>query len=103
LRAVEAYHWPGNVRELRNVLERALLLSDAPVLRREDLHFDVPEAAPAQAPGAAPGITLRDAERGHIARVLDAHGWKVDLAAQALGISRSTLYEKIRAYRLQRS
>ncbi len=102
-RALEAYHWPGNVRELRNVLERALLLSDAPVLRRADLHFDAPAEAPSPPVDAAQSLTLREAERAHIARALERAGGKVEAAAHALGISRSALYEKIKALHLRRS
>src|SRR5205814_6366475 len=40
VRALQAYSWPGNIRELRNVLERAVLLSDSNVIRRQELHLD---------------------------------------------------------------
>jgi transcriptional regulator with GAF, ATPase, and Fis domain len=48
--ALQAYSWPGNIRELRNVLERAVLLSDRNMLRCRDLRFDAPPSAARYAP-----------------------------------------------------
>jgi len=92
--AMLAYRWPGNVRELRNVLERALLLreGDGPV---EPAHLSALEARPA---AVAEG-TLADLERDHILRVLDASGGNQTKAAKKLGISRNTLWEKLKQYR----
>jgi DNA-binding NtrC family response regulator len=96
LAVLMAHSWPGNIRELRNVLERAVLLSDGGTLAPADL--DVRSEAP-----SAPATTQRalgDAEREIIRSALAAEGGHVQRAARRLGIPRSTLYEKIRRYRL---
>lgn len=93
------YSWPGNVRELRNVLERALLLSERDVVQADDLRFEGPApAAPEQGAGPGAPLTLEELERQHIARVLQGLGGRVAEASQRLGIPRSTLYQKIKKY-----
>jgi DNA-binding NtrC family response regulator len=101
MRTLEGYSWPGNVRELRNVLERALLLSRGDRLEPEHLRFAFPEA-PRERPTPAGIVPLEDVEREHIAHVLRELGGRVDAAARALGISRSTLYQKVKRFELDR-
>ena len=96
--ALSAYAWPGNIRELRNVLERAVLLSGASVVRRRDLRFDAAE--PASAPYDL-DRTLIEVERQHIERVLRADGGRVESAAKRLGIPRSSLYQKIKRFGIE--
>jgi DNA-binding NtrC family response regulator len=96
--ALLAYSWPGNVRELRNVLERAVLLRRQPVLEAADLELG--ESRAANASTASSGLSLRDAERRHIVRVLQMSNGDVPRAAQTLGLSRSALYQKLRKHRL---
>ena len=96
--ALCAYAWPGNVRELRNVLERAALLSSGMRLDRSALHFDMVDSA---APTTE--LSLEAMERQHIANVLRDSGDKVTLAAERLGIPRSTLYEKLKRHGLTSS
>jgi transcriptional regulator with PAS, ATPase and Fis domain len=93
--ALQVHAWPGNVRELRNVLERAILLSDKAVLGARDLRFDGPLAAPGLSSDG--GLTLREVERRHIERVLRDEGGHVGRAARRLGIARSSLYERMKA------
>ena len=96
LRALQEHCWPGNVRQLRNELERALLLSGrCPVLKLEDLRFD---RGHQQAASAGTGLTLKELEKQHIARVLQEEGGHVARAAERLGVPRSTLYEKIKLH-----
>ena len=113
--ALLRYPWPGNIRELRNVIERAVLLSDDHVLRSNQLHFhDVCESEPAsnappepptsaqlQKAEESPGetLTLVALERAHIERVLRECGGRVEGAAKLLGIPRSSLHQKIQALR----
>ena len=103
--ALRRYPWPGNVRELRNVLERAVLLSSGNVLGPADLHFDAPPPAlPATDAAGAAGdgaVTLAELERRHIERTLREVGGRVADAATRLGIPRSTLYQKLKALRIE--
>ena len=102
--ALQRYAWPGNVRELRNVLERAVLLGRSGVIDRADLAFERGGASTAAGDGAAPGawddLTLEQVEARHIARVLALESGHVERTAQRLGISRSSLYAKIKLYGL---
>jgi DNA-binding NtrC family response regulator len=94
--ALLRYTWPGNVRELRNILERAVLLSDRNTLEVDDLGIEA-----ASRPGQAPlelSLTLAEVERRHIEAVLaDARG-RVEEAARRLGIHRSSLYNKLKRF-----
>ncbi len=106
--------WPGNVRELKNVVERAAILAaeeitiaDLPEDPHVDPFADDTPSSPALDPapgGARP--TLREvrerAERDHIAAVLAEHEWNVSRAAAALGVERTNLHKKIRAYAIKR-
>lgn len=94
---LQRHSWPGNIRELRNVLERAILLSDQPLLRRKDLRFvEGTEAAAA----TDSELSLEELERQHIQRILQQVQGQVTVAAHKLGIPRSTLYQKIKKYQL---
>jgi DNA-binding NtrC family response regulator len=96
-RAIEAHNWPGNLRELHNKLERAALLGDHRELSAEDL-FEALEATLAT-PGH--GLeTLQEAERRQIERVLRSEDRNVTRSAVVLGISRATLYQKIKKHRI---
>jgi len=99
------YDYPGNVRELLNAVERATVLAEG----SEISHLDLPPTfreAPIQLlhEGAAfpysEGMTLAQLEKEHIARVLVHHAGNTTRAAKSLGISRSTLWRKMREYRL---
>jgi DNA-binding NtrC family response regulator len=100
MRRLQSYSWPGNIRELRNVLERAVLLSGSRVISEKNLHFDEsewPEMKPDQT-----GRTLEEMERDYIRQVLQAEEGRVEAAAKRLGIPRSTLYAKLKQYKLER-
>jgi DNA-binding NtrC family response regulator len=96
-RIFSRYPWPGNIREIRNVLERALLFGDGPVLASRDLHFDGGTEAGTDGDRDL-ALTLREVEIRHIRRVLEAENGKVEGAARRLEIPKSSLYEKIRRY-----
>jgi DNA-binding NtrC family response regulator len=98
MRYLQAYPWPGNVRELRNILERAVLLGDRKVLTARDLHFDVRADSDGLDDGSI--TTLEEVEKKYIARTLKILGGQVPEAAKQLGIPRSSLYNKIKNYRI---
>lgn len=97
-RALAAHSWPGNVRELKNTIERALLVSRGLVLEAAHLRLATAPAPPTPPLGT---LSLADVEREAIERALRDCRWQVADAARALGISRTTLYERIRQYGLK--
>jgi DNA-binding NtrC family response regulator len=101
VKALQAYSWPGNVRELRNVIERAVLLSDHKTIGLNDLHFDGHTSV--GAPFLDSRLTLLELERQHIERVLQEEQGRVEKAAKRLGIPRSSLYQKIKKHQIQMS
>jgi DNA-binding NtrC family response regulator len=89
------YYWPGNVRELRHRVERAVALSQASRIGAEALFpSDAPE--PVEAPCKTLAEVRERAERHHIRAVLAAAGGRIEDAAKLLGVSRSTLFDKMR-------
>jgi DNA-binding NtrC family response regulator len=100
--ALTAYDWPGNARELRNVVERATMLAESQVIGPVDL--DLPPAPPSSPPSYPTRqlASLGESEREHIEHVLVAMGGSRTRTAAALGISRSTLWDKLKRYGLAR-
>jgi DNA-binding NtrC family response regulator len=97
-RALMEHTWPGNVRELRNVLERAVMLTAGPLLRRADLRLLLAAARPDVNSGTGAAVsTLKDVEWQYIRRVLAEENDNVPRAAQRLGVPRSTLYQRLKA------
>jgi DNA-binding NtrC family response regulator len=97
LRSLQEYSWPGNIRELKNVLERSLLLSEQNEIRRSDLRFGQMSQETSSDDSR---LTLVDMEARHIARVLKEEEGVVERAAKRLGITRNTLYYKMRKHRI---
>ena len=93
------YHWPGNLRELESALSRAALSSTGRTIRPGDIELLYAPAA-SEAQHGDRLASLAEAERGHIARVLEAVRWNKKQAAEILQISRGTLYRKILEYGL---
>jgi two-component system, NtrC family, response regulator AtoC len=90
------YPWPGNVRELENTVERAVILAQNSKIQLTDvLQKDSPLVGPISS-----GRTLEELEKNHIMNILNETGGNYDKAAKILGISRSTIYNKARAYGL---
>lgn len=107
MRALLGYDWPGNVRELENCLERAVTLGDQRLIEIDDLppaiaRAEAPITAPlADAPQFAPSTTdLEDLERATIERVFAEVKGDKALAGRMLGISRATLYRKLKRYNI---
>ena len=114
--ALTHYSWPGNVRELRNAIERGVILAKGDRIRLEDLPAaigrSVRPAVPAlqqpregvvrplpNAVAIVPGMTLEEVKRSLILMTLEASG-SVNEAANQLGISSRTIYNKIREWKL---
>lgn len=96
------HNWPGNVRELRNVIERAVVLSDGPQILEGDIRListSEPKAWLAEDPMLSyEPVSLDDMEREHIARTLVFTDWNKREASRVLGINRSTLDRKLERY-----
>ncbi len=99
LRAMLAHDWPGNVRELRNVLEYAFAVSTGHTLTVGDLTPELRGEGPVQGLDARP-LTATDLERRRILEALSAAGGRKGIAAERLGLSRSTLWRKMREHQL---
>ena len=91
------YDWPGNVRELENAIERAVILTKNSYVEVEDLAQENLLTAHRQ---VTSGKKLSELEKNHIVQVLIETGGNCSEAARILGISRMTLYNKIKAYGL---
>ena len=99
---LERYHWPGNVRELRNVVQRAVVLSGSGLIGAEHLPDNVLRGtAPTPAAGGGSVTPIREMERDAILRALEETGQDKRRAAQLLGISLKTLYNKLAKYGIQ--
>ena len=97
-RALQSYQWPGNIRELRNALERAVLLSEDSTLRLQDMRFEIPTGN--ELSSEWKNLTLNELEQKYIAQVLQEEHGNVERAAKRLDIPRSSLYQKIKRYRI---
>ena len=107
LESLLGYCWPGNVRELRNVIRTALAICDGGMIRLTDLPVQI--GAPARASGTRAGEAarmapprhpdlLRTAERATLQRVIDVNRGNMSRAAADLGVSRNTLYRKMKRH-----
>ncbi len=99
--------WPGNIRELRNVIRTALALGENEVIRVGDMPDEfrrttLPHNGSLRDDGAephqAPSITFASAERDALLRVIEQHRWVMSRVASHFGISRNTLYRKIKRH-----
>ena len=103
--ALGAHAWPGNVRELHGLIESLYILSDRRVIGRDALPegFAAPASATIPAPQADhPPHRLGDLERDAIIEAIEHHRHNMSAVARGLGISRSTLYRKLRQYGIDR-
>jgi len=97
---LRAYPWPGNVRELRNVIEYAFVVGEDPILDVDDLTPELRGEDPPDDAGPVLAAPVATAERDRIRRALDEHGGRRTAAARALGVSRSTLWNKMQKFGL---
>jgi transcriptional regulator with PAS, ATPase and Fis domain len=101
------YHWPGNVRELRNIIERAMILTDQDFITPKHLPFELKQtekygqgAKDSELLEISEDMSLDRMERVHLSKVLERLGWNKSKASKALGISRATLRAKLKKYNL---
>jgi len=103
------YSWPGNVRELRNVVERAMILTDQELLTPKQLPFELRQIERYGREDTDPEqlkitdeMSLEQTEKIHLSRVLKRLEWNKSKASKVLGISRATLRAKIKKYYLSK-
>jgi DNA-binding NtrC family response regulator len=95
---LSGWSWPGNVRALRHAVERAVILSENSLLTMADFP---PAQPPARLPASTlPASTLDEVEKAAIIRALDKHQKNISRAAQALGLTRASLYRRMEKYGL---
>jgi DNA-binding NtrC family response regulator len=96
LRLMQEYNWPGNVQELRNDIERAVVISQGPLINASELSLPIgPEISPDE-------LSLEAMEKAHILRVLEQMKWDQGKTARALKINENTLRSKIEKYGLRK-
>jgi DNA-binding NtrC family response regulator len=105
IEALERHDWPGNVRELSNVIERAILLETTDKIGLNAIYIEPTEwseVSEGLTPGLIKDFSLAKAERELIARALQKTGWQKTRAAALLGITRATLYAKVKQYNIEK-
>lgn len=104
----QRYNWPGNVRELKNVLSHALSLAEGETITLDDLPpsllmgASLPEEGQPAGGEQRLGAIRESSERNAILVALRENRWNVSRTAQALGISRANMYEKMRKFGIRR-
>jgi two-component system, NtrC family, response regulator AtoC len=93
------YSYPGNVRELENIIERAVALIDGEVIGPEDLPADLRQLEFDSSEGEGM-VSLREIEKRYIVKTLERTGYNKALAAQILGLPRTSLWRKLKEYGL---
>ena len=100
LQAIDEGRWPGNVRELENRIKRAVIMADGKLVMKDDL-----DLANGAADGEEAWLNLRSAreaaDRVAIRRAMTLSEGNISAAAKLLGISRPTLYDLLKQYRMQ--
>lgn len=102
LEVMKTYRWPGNVRQLRNIIERALIVTRGPMITVADLPPDMKRVGGSSSSFELRlGMSLDDVERDLIIRTIDFTGGNKSKAAEILGISLKTLYNRLDRYHLK--
>lgn len=99
MEALLNYDWPGNIRELRNVIERAIVICDQKIITVK--HFTFP-FRDRNDEAESNDLSLENAEKMQIQRVLKQTQGQISRAAEILKIDRTTLYNKLRKYQLNK-
>ncbi|MFK7933586.1 MAG: sigma-54-dependent transcriptional regulator [Saprospiraceae bacterium] len=101
LKKLEQHSWPGNIRELRHAIERAVILSDQPLLQPEDFVFRVQpksENAENEVVEEEAVLNLDEVERQTIEKAMRLHAGNISHAAKELGLTRAALYRRLEKY-----
>lgn len=96
LEKIIAHPWPGNVRELRHAVEKAVILSEGSMLESDDFYLEHVQ----RSNSSGTPVTIEAMERQLISQTLERTGYNITLSAEELGITRPTLYAKIKKYDL---
>lgn len=91
------YPWPGNVRELENVIERAIVLGDEPLITKKDIIL-TSESGNERKEEKTLRASIASIEKNTIEDALQKAGWNISKAAKSLGLKRTTLYYKMKRY-----
>lgn len=92
MEALKNYNWPGNIRELNNVIERAIIMCGGNIITARDLPLEIQEANILLNECDLKGLSLKDAMRKYLERVLEESGGNISKASKILDVSRSTIY-----------
>ncbi len=101
IHVLQRYDWPGNVRELEHAVERACTLGRGESIEVADLSSEIVKAVAVKGRGPASERSLKEMEVETIDRLLREHKGDTARVAEILGIDRSTLYRKIKRYRIE--
>lgn len=105
VKLLESYDWPGNVRELENRVQRAVIMSDEPIIEPESLDFSLRTVK--EGIHSFTNLTLKDAremiEREMVVTAIENQNSNMARAAEALGISRPTLYDLVKKYNIAKA
>jgi DNA-binding NtrC family response regulator len=94
---LQSHRWPGNIRELQHTLEKAVILSDKHQLKASDIQLSAVGSIQAEMTGE---LNLEKLEKQAIIRALEKNRFNLSKASRELGITRPTLYKKIRTYQI---
>jgi DNA-binding NtrC family response regulator len=96
LEKLSNYQWPGNIRELQHSIEKAVILSDSTLLDSSDFSF----SSASKGTPENDSITLEEMEKKLISDSIKKHDNNLSIVASKLGITRQTLYNKLKKYDL---
>ncbi|MCP4146202.1 MAG: sigma-54-dependent Fis family transcriptional regulator [bacterium] len=97
---LDSYEWPGNVRELQHAIERAVILSDSPVLQPADFFFSSPKKEKEGDDLVFDNYNLEEVEKIVIRKVIHKYQGNISRAAQELGLTRTSLYRRMEKYEI---